>query len=150
MNNNAKNLVCLAIGVAIAVVYMLMPAQIYEAVKYFDGGYSNELYNYDIYPMFAMLTVAITWGVCAVYYYVINSVKFDRWPHWLIMLITGVVLSTAACVGYNSSVFASMGLEYHHESLQMAVCHVLFAALMFVVATFSMRWWSSNCRHSPF
>jgi len=26
---------------------------------------------------------------------------------------------------------------------------VLFAAVLYIIASYSMRWWSSNCRHTP-
>ena len=100
--------------------------------------------------MFAMFIVGITWAMNIIYYYVINSVKFDRWPHWLIMLIVSMVAAPAACIVCNESVFSDYGLVYLSEPLQMAICHLLFTLIMFVVATFSVRWWSSNCRHSPF
>ncbi|MGN0214126.1 MAG: hypothetical protein ACI4AH_04875 [Muribaculaceae bacterium] len=145
-----KSLVFLAIGIVIAVIFMLMPAEIYEAVKYFDGGYSNELYNHGLYSSFALIIVGVTWVMNLIYYYLINSVKFDRWPHWLIMLIVSLVAAPAACVVCNESVFNEYGLMYLSESLQMIICHLLFTLAMFVIATFSVRWWSSNCRHSPF
>ena len=45
MNRNVRYLVFLAIGVLLAVLFLLFPAQIYEGIRYFDGGYSNEMYN---------------------------------------------------------------------------------------------------------
>jgi len=150
MNKNVKNLIGLAAGILLSVLFLLMPTEIYEAVKYFDGGYSNELYNYGVYSMFALIVVGVSWIVSAVYYYVINSVKFDRWQHWLIMLVMNVLIATMACVAYNDSIFSENNLDYGHEEIQMAMCHVLFSVIMFLVATFSIRPWSSNCRHSPF
>ena len=150
MNKNVRSLIFLAVGIVIAIVFLLMPTEIYEAVKYFDGGYSNELYNHGLYSMFAMYIVGITWAMNIIYYDVINAVKVDRWPHWLIMLIVSMVAAPAACIVCNESVFSDYGLVYLSEPLQMAICHLLFTLIMFVVATFSVRWWSSNCRHSPF
>ena len=76
MNKNVRSLIFLAVGIVIAIVFLLMPTEIYEAVKYFDGGYSNELYNHGLYSMFAMFIVGITWAMNIIYYYIINSVKF--------------------------------------------------------------------------
>ena len=50
MNKNVKNLVFLAVGAVVSLAFLLMPAQIYENMKYFDGGYSNELYNHGLLP----------------------------------------------------------------------------------------------------
>ena len=91
----------LAIGVLLAVLFLLFPAQIYEGIRYFDGGYSNEMYNYGVYDTFALIMLLVTWIMAVVYYYVINSVRFDRWPHWLIMLVVSMALATGVCFGYN-------------------------------------------------
>jgi hypothetical protein len=53
------------------------------------------------------------------------------------------------CYIYNDTVFASHGLTYIGESIQFEMQTVLFAALLYIVASYSMRWWSSNCRHTP-
>ena len=92
----------------------------------------------------------VTWIMAVVYYYVINSVRFDRWPHWLIMLVVSMAVAPGVCFGYNEYVFAENGLSYLSESMQMVFVNVLMAAVWYVVASFSIRWWSSNCRHSPF
>ena len=83
----------LAIGVLLAVLFLLFPAQIYEGIRYFDGGYSNEMYNYGVYDTFALIMLLVTWIMAVVYYYVINSVRFDRWPHWLIMLVVSMAVA---------------------------------------------------------
>ena len=150
MNRNVSYLVFLAVGVVLAVLFLLFPAQIYEGVRYFDGGYSNEMYNYGVYDTFALITLLITWAAALIYYYVINSVKFDRWPHWLIMLLVCVVVVPSACFAYNEYVFSDLGLSYLSESMQMMLVNGIAAAVWYVVASFVTRWWSSNCRHSPF
>ncbi|MGM9804597.1 MAG: hypothetical protein ACI308_10530 [Muribaculaceae bacterium] len=149
MNNNVKHLIMLAAGIAIAILLLAMPTSIYEGIKYFDGGYSNELYNHGLYSTFAIITVTVAWVMAIIYYYVINSVKMDRWPHWLIMLILNVVISTALCVIANTRMLMANSLSYGNESLQMALIHVALALVMFVVASFAIKGWSSNCRHSP-
>ncbi len=148
MNKNVKNLVFLAVGAVVSLAFLLMPAQIYENMKYFDGGYSNELYNHRLYSVFAMIIVGISWALSAIYYYVINSVKFDRWQHWAIVLVVNVVAATVACWTYNQSTFNELGLSYG-ETSQMALYHAIFSLVTFVIASYAMRWWSSNCRHSP-
>lgn len=150
MNKNVKNLVRLAVGIVIAIVFLALPTETYEAVKFFDGGYSNELYNQGLYQIFVMIVTGVSWAVCIIYYYVIDSVKFDRPQHWLIMLLVSTLASVASCFAYNQSVFVEYNLSYTEEMVQMALCHAMFAVIMFVVATFAIRAWSSNCRHSPF
>ena len=75
--------------------------------------------------------------------------KFDRWYHWLAVMGVVVVLAPVICYIYNDTVFANNGLTYIGESIQFEMQTVLFAALLYVIASYSMRWWSSNCRHTP-
>jgi hypothetical protein len=98
----------------------------------------------------ALITIAITWGAAAIYYYAINSVKFDRWYHWLAVAAIVTLLVPIACYAYNDAVFASAGLGYIGESIVFQLQNLLWTPLLFVIASFSMRWWSSNCRHTPF
>ena len=65
------------------------------------------------------------------------------------MLGVVAVLTPVVCYIYNDTVFADNGLMYITESIMFELQTVLFAALLFIVASFSMRWWSSNCRHTP-
>ncbi|MGN1265455.1 MAG: hypothetical protein ACI4UL_06520 [Muribaculaceae bacterium] len=46
--------------------------------------------------------------------------------------------------------FSDLGLSYLSESMQMMLVNGIAAAVWYVVASFATRWWSSNCRHSPF
>jgi hypothetical protein len=91
----------------------------------------------------------VAWGGAAIYYYAINSVKFDRWYHWLAVLAVVVVLGPVLCYLYNDAVFKDSGLAYTGEAMRFEVLTVVFTALFYVIASYSIRWWSSNCRHTP-
>ena len=54
------------------------------------------------------------------------------------------VLAPVVCYIYNDTVFTNNGLAYVGEAVRFEMQTVLFAALLFIVASFSMRWWSSN------
>ena len=89
----------------------------------------------------------MTWGIAALYYYVINSVKFDRWYHWMSMLGVASVLTPVVCFVVVGNLLE--GMDYPTASVTFAVYNVIVSALLFTIASFSMRWWSSNCRHTP-
>jgi hypothetical protein len=89
----------------------------------------------------------MAWGCAAIYYYVINSVKFDRWFHWLAMLGVTAVLTPVVDYFVTSSILD--GKDYSTAIVAFEFHNILFAALLFIIASFSMRWWSSNCRHTP-
>ena len=142
-----KHLVYLIAGIVITVLFFILSCSdgfnIWEQM-FFNQGYNDKMYNLNMYPVIAAITILVAWGGAAIYYFAINSVKFDRWYHWLAVL--GVVV---ICYIYNDTVFANNGLLYVGESIQFEMQTVIFAALLYIVASYSMRWWSSNCRHTP-
>ena len=147
-----KHLTYLIIGIAVTALFFILSCtdsfNIYE-VMYFNQGFNDKMYSLDMYPVIAGITILVAWGGAAIYYYAINSVKFDRWYHWLAVLGAVAVLAPVVCYIYNDTVFASNGLMYIGESIQFEMQTVLFAALLYIVASYSIRWWSSNCRHTP-
>ena len=147
-----KHLVYLGIGIVVTIVFFILSCSdgfnIYEQL-FFNQGYNDKMFNLNMYPVIAAITIGLAWGGAAIFYYAINSVKFDRWYHWLAVLGVVAVLTPVVCYIYNDTVFADNGLMYITESIMFELQTVLFAALLFIVASFSMRWWSSNCRHTP-
>ena len=147
-----KHLIFLILGIAVTVLFFALSCSdgfnIYEQL-FFNQGYNDKMYNLNMYPVIGAITVGLAWGGAAIYYYVINSVKFDRWYHWLAVLAVVAVVTPVVCYIYNDRVFADNGVMYITESIVFELQTVLFAALLYTVASFSMRWWSSNCRHTP-
>ena len=147
-----KHLVYLISGIVLTALFFILSCSdsfnIYEQM-FFNQGFNDKMYNLSMYPVIAGITILVSWGGAAIYYYVINSVKFDRWYHWLAVLGIVAVLAPVICYIYNDTVFASNGLLYIGESIKFEMQTVLFAALLYIVASYSIRWWSSNCRHTP-
>ena len=147
-----KHLVYLISGIVLTALFFILSCSdsfnIYEQM-FFNQGFNDKMYNLSMYPVIAGITILVSWGGAAIYYYVINSVKFDRWYHWLAVLGIVAVLAPVICYIYNDAVFASNGLLYIGESIKFEMQTVLFAALLYIVASYSIRWWSSNCRHTP-
>ena len=148
-----KRYIFLTLGIALSVLFVvaayLESGGLYEAL-YYQRDFSQEMYELGVYPTLALLTVAITWGIAALYYYVINSVYFDRWWHWGLMLMVAAIATPAACYAVSDAALASAGVDYAVQLGQFEMQHVIWAALLFIVASLSMRWWSTNCRHTPF
>ena len=143
MNNKLAYLIT---GAIVTVLFWIFRVELYEAL-YTVNGFSDQMYNTGAYGSVAVITIAMAWGIAAIYYYVINSVKFDRWYHWLAMLGVTAVLTPIVCYIVVSHLLD--GFDYGTAEFTFEVYNVLFTALTFVIASFSMRWWSSNCRHTP-
>ena len=143
-----QHLIYLIAGIVLTVLFYVMRVNAYEAV-YAVSGFSDQLYNLGLYETIPLITIAVAWAMAGIYYYAINSVRFDRWYHWLVMLALVVLIAPIAGYAVNSHVFDENGLSYATESLTFEMVNMMWAAVLFVVASFSMRWWSTNCRHTP-
>ena len=119
-----KHLGYLIAGIVITVLFFILSCSdgfnIWEQM-FFNQGFNDKMYNLNMYPVIAAITILVAWGGAAIYYYAINSVKFDRWYHWLAIMGVVVVLAPVVCYIYNDTVFANNGLLYVGESIQFDV-----------------------------
>ncbi len=148
-----RKFVFLAIGLAITLVFIALSysqnSNIFE-ILYFNQGFNDQLYNLSVYPTVALILVAMAWGGAAIYYFAINSVNFDRWYHWAGVLGIVTIASPIVCYLVINNVLHSNGLDYAGEAGHFIVQLFIMTAILFIVASFSMRWWSTNCHHTPF
>ena len=144
-----KNGILLIGGIVISVLMLIFPAQIFETMFY-DTEFSNEMYNNHLYFSNAIIVVGTAWGLAAVFYYLINSVSFSRWYHWATML--GCAMAVSAVISYShiTSTMEQMQLYFGVPAFHFALCEAMIEGIFFIIASFAMRWWSSNCRHTPF
>lgn len=138
----------LIVGIVLTLVLLVVPDRVFE-LGYYSNEFSNEMYNEGLYIVMAIVTSAVAWGSALLFYYAINSVSFSRWYHWLVMLgVAAVVAPVAGCL-YCGSVFGSLGYDFSAQLTSFGIVDSIVSILLFVAASFSVRWWSSNCRHTP-
>ena len=144
-----RQLVYLALGIIATILFILFKVELYESI-YYSQGFSDKFYNLGLYDAVAIITAVIAWGGAVIYYYVINSVKFDRWYHWLAVCAAVTVVTPVVCYLVNNSMLESQGLDLGTQAVDFEIANFIWAPVLFTVASFSMRWWSINCRHTPF
>lgn len=143
-----KNLILLVFGIVITLVLVLFSWHIYE-ILYYERAFSNAMYNENIYFMIALFSSIVIWLMAIIYYYIINSVYFSRWYHWLVMLMGASGLATTVNYYYVKSIFTADKLDFSLQLFNFSVVETILNMVLFIVVSFSIRWWSSNCRHTP-
>ena len=138
----------LVAGAVITLLYLLLGSSLYEAL-YYEREFSNEMYNENLYFMVSVVTILVAWSFAAIYYYVINSVSFSRWYHWLLVLVAACVAAPVINFTYPNSVFRALGYDFSAQLFGFCMVDLAIEAVLFVVVSFAIRWWSSNCRHTP-
>ena len=144
-----KNSILLAIGLIVTAAAIALSDTLFEAL-YFDNEFSNEMYNNHLYFTNILIVAITAWGLAAIYYYIINSVSFSRWYHWLMVLAAAVIICPIASYFHITGTMEEMQLNFEHQAFHFVLTEAFVEAAMFVIASFSIRWWSSNCRHTPF
>ena len=143
-----KNLILLIAGLVITLVFLIFSTKIFESL-YYEREFSNEMYNQNLYFVVAIVTAIIAWASAGIFYYAINSVSFSRWYHWLVVLGVAVVLSAVINYIYPNNIFTSDGFDFSAQLFSFCIVNLAVEVVLFIIASFSMRWWSSNCRHTP-
>lgn len=143
-----KNLILLIAGLVITLFFLVFSTKVFESL-YYEREFSNEMYNQNLYFVVAIVTAVIAWASAGIFYYAINSVSFSRWYHWLVVLGVAVVLSAVVNYIYPNNIFSSDGVDFSAQLFSFCVVNMAVEAVLFIIASFSMRWWSSNCRHTP-
>ena len=118
-----KNTILLLAGAVITLLFIIFATSLFESLFY-EREFSNEMYSANLYFIVAIVTALIAWAFAGVYYYVINYT-------------------------FPSGVFSADGLDFSAQLFSFCWVDVAVTAVLFVIASFSIRWWSSNCRHTP-
>ena len=131
-------------------------AELYEHLKGWDDSLMDYNPDYNQFPSICVSTFAICIGVFVLFYYLLNSPRFNRWWSWLIMLI--IVGASAFGWGYqvvntdivSQSIAPSLITKIGSLNATMfGLYNMVLASIIFFVLTIAFRHWSKNCKHSP-
>jgi len=143
-----KNSILLIAGAVISVLFLIFKTPLFEAL-YYERAFSDAMYNQNLYFIVAVVTVIVAWVLAAVFYYVINSVRFSRWYNWLVVLAAACVIAPVTNFVLCNNSLTAEGYDFTSQLASFATVDLFVEAVLFVIASFAMRWWSSNCRHTP-
>ncbi len=135
-------------GAVLTLLFIIFSTPLFESLFY-EREFSNEMYSANLYLIVAIVTVLVAWSFAGIYYYVINSVSFSRWYHWLMVLVTAMILGPVINYIYPNNIFSADGLDFSAQLFSFCMVDVIVEGVLFIIASFSIRWWSSNCRHTP-
>jgi hypothetical protein len=94
--------------------------------------------------------------VLAAYYYAINSVKFNKWWHWLLLVIVlcGINFGIAYNTNYNELSYLyeqqNKELPYGTEFFSFSLINAVWTFVVSFVWSMIIKWGSKNCRRTPF
>ena len=143
-----KREILLVIGAVISILFLVFAPQIYEML-YYSQAFSDWMYNQNMYLVVAIVVVLVVWILALLYYKIIDSIRFSKWYHWLIMFFIAILLAPAVDIIYPNGVSAEDGIDYTTELQNFAIINIAVTAVMFIIASFSLCGFSINCKYVP-
>ncbi|MCB9018133.1 MAG: hypothetical protein H6544_05985 [Prevotellaceae bacterium] len=145
----------------------LFGANIAEYLWGYNCG-TQDYTNPNVFNKIGLLVLLISLVLSFVYYYVLNSAKWNRWWHWLIvMFVCGIVNfyvgvqsvladfldgNIGDCLMYtrdeNSEIISQLINE--SDCWMFGVANMIVSMIFFFVLSFVIKWKSTNCKHTPF
>lgn len=117
---------------------------------YYTIPFSDDLYSEGLYSSLGLCNVLISLFFAFLFYYIINRPAFSKWYHWLIILLINFGVAFTLGVALPQTKFAALGVEYHSEYYVFGLMNALIASLFYFIISFTIRWWSTNAKRTPF
>lgn len=152
-------------------IYRLFSPIYGENLADFLSGYDcaqDDWIMQNLFIPIGLVAIGVALLFFVAYYYILNSAKFSKWWHWLIvMLLVGIVNfiigyvwvspyypQIGDCLKYyvtedgviDQSVFIIVNGSFWLFGLANAIVSMLF----FILFSFIGKWGSSQCRRTPF
>lgn len=127
----------------------------YELISYFQG-FSDSMYDNSLYISIGFCMVLIPIVALTLYYYVVNSVRFNKWWHWLLLVFIICVINFGIAFGisyngiYGIHGTTEVGYPLVASCVGFSFINVLWTALVSFVWSMIIKWGSSQCKWTPF
>jgi hypothetical protein len=122
----------------------------------------------NLFGVIGLITLAVSLAFVLIYYYVINHTRFAQWWHWLIVLLISGIANLFIGYGWTISDFLNGAISdclmytrdengeivsqliHGIDCWLFGLANFVISVLFFFVLSFVFKWWSRNCKHSPF
>ena len=113
----------------------------------FMGTTNDEWMSLSYDPSFCLVNglcvLLIPMLVLTIYYYVVNSVRFSKWYHWLILVLIICVINSLIAFGTSWQVEAG-------TRIAVSLVNVVLTFIVSFVWSLIIKWGSYTCRRTPF
>lgn len=132
-------------------------ANVYEFLCDF-GDFSDLMYYNDLYIPIGICMFLIPIVLLTVYYYVLNSVKFNKWWHWLLLVVIICAINFGIAFGISYRNISDIYMDQNTlpsyplgtYSFSFSMINVLWSFVVSFVWSMIIKWGSSNCKRTPF
>lgn len=127
-------------------------AGIYEFLYYTSASnFSSDMYTFELYGIIGLMTLVFSFAAMAIFYYVINSSRFNKVAHWIIFLLINFLLVFLFTYFYPKGIFEGEGMEVSTELFVLfALVNGLLASVYFFLFSMIFKRKSTNASTTPF
>lgn len=110
-----------------------------------NNNFASNVVEADYFFPICLSMVLISIAILTVYYYAVNSVKWSKWFHWIILVAIICMINFGIAFGYSyhdgEEFFNSIGFGFANAVLSFVVSFIW---------SMIIKWGSSTCRRTPF
>jgi hypothetical protein len=128
-----------------------------ELANYISGWNPIEEIETIPFPINIIGSIAIIIAIffALFYYYVLNHPRFNRWWSWLIVMAAVGLINLFIGYGMTMSDVVNGLVPFENNITgfncwMFGVANFLMSSLFYFIISFIIKWWSRNCKHSPF
>lgn len=126
-------------------------ASIFELGGLTRNDFSDSVYDYGLYTTTGLTMVFLTIFVIVLYYYVINSPRYNKFAYWLMTGTISSLIIALVLFFMTKSKFTYEELGFVlTDYLQFAIVVFAFSLVSFFIFSLLLKHWSTNCKDSPF
>lgn len=114
--------------------------------------FADTMFNSGMYIEVFWISFFIVMPITLLYYIIIDSVRFSRWWHWLIVLgFSSLILFLVAYILPQDTFFVENISVPNSEFFLFGIENLLMGILLFIGFSALFRFtFSNNCRSTPF
>lgn len=128
-------------------------AALYELITSQETELSKLLFDEKTYiPVGVSMLLLSALGM-VIYYYAINHPRFNRWYHWLIVVIAVCLINFAIAYFMADGVVWNTYETtdgYVTQIVNFAIANFIWAFIFSFICSMIIKWKSTNAKHSPF
>lgn len=114
-------------------------------------GFSDLLYDLELYGIIGLVTIVVSMITMAVFYYLINSSRFNQWYHWLLFLGINFLIVFAFTYLHPKDIIYSSGEDVGNSLFVLfALVNSGIATVYYLALSLIFKRWSTNCSTTPF
>lgn len=149
-NSSTKSWILLVVAIAVTVLFMVFAEPVFTTFFVGTDNFADAMYDFNLYFSIATYISIIVWVFAILYYWVIDQVKLSSFVGWALFFVLAVAAAPTVAYFYSLSVFDAENLEFMSDLPGFAIITVPIALVEYVIVSFGIKDFSTNCSTRPF